>query len=76
MIWIGEFNKVEGVSGSTDFNISLRINGQSLSECKTSRRVGVGGEAAGLATDVTTSHNSVLGRGELAVLTLARQMLD
>ena len=62
MIWIRVFNKVEGVSGSSDFNLSLRINGQSLNWFKTSPRVGGGGRR-GLVTDVTTSHNSVLGRG-------------
>ena len=48
MIWIRVFNKVEGVSGSSDFNLSLRINGQSLNWFKTSPRVGGGGgEKAG-----------------------------
>ena len=71
MIWIRVFNKVEGVSGSSDFNLSLRINGQSLNWFKTSPRVEGGGEGERrLATDVTTSHNSV-GKGEQAVLTLA-----
>ena len=43
MIWIRVFNKVEGVSGSSDFNLSLRINGQSLNWFKTPPRVGGGG---------------------------------
>ena len=56
MIWIRVFNKVEAVSGSTDFNISLRINGQSLNEFKTSRWVGVEGEERGQGWQRTSQH--------------------
>ena len=70
MIWTRVFNKVEGVSGSSDFNLSLGINGQSLNWFKTSPRVGGGGgEKAG-----NGRHNisqQCFGKGEPAVLTLA-----
>ena len=75
MIWRRVFNKVEGVSGSSDFNLSLGINGQSLNWFKTSPRVGGGGGREGWQR--TSQHlTTVFWEGGASGLDIgSRQML-
>ena len=63
MIWIGEFNKVEGVD-----QVASTYHFASTDQVETGLRLlqGWGWGKWGrrwLVTDVSTSHNSVLGRG-------------